>query len=247
MSFTFVQKNATVSQDASATTVAVTLTGVGAGNLIVLVVRHENTPVTITASDGTTSLTAGNKITHSNNDFNGQMFYLLSANAGTVTYTATFSSSRPYRAIIAEEYSYVGTAVLDVQATGAYGTSTSIQSDSFATTGSDEVVIAGFFNYNSTSNMATPHIDTSTPDDYTMYSGSTKIGIASKTFGSTFTGYTDAVIDVSDPWIALALAFKIISGGGGSTSNISGLATASVGSVSGLAAASVATIDGVVK
>lgn len=212
MSFTFVQRGV------ASNTNVVTLTGVTAGNLIVVVTRHEGAATTLTCSDGTTSLTAGNKVSHSNGDLHGQMFYLLSANGGNVTYTISYGAARTFKSIIAEEHSYSGgTISLDTQAAGAYGTGTAIASNNITTTGTDELVVGGGVTY---TNAATPSawlVNGGAPDQsyWTGVGNSTPIGIASKKFTSTFTGNVSASISGSDAWGALMMAFKITAGGGG--------------------------------
>lgn len=100
------------------TTVTVQLTGVSANNPIVCWVKHEGgDTVTITVSDGTSSLTS-RPIIHSDTASitSGQFFYLLASVAtGTVTYTATFSAGVPYRSIACYELSVgAGGAAFDV-------------------------------------------------------------------------------------------------------------------------------------
>jgi len=146
MPFTFVQ-NARAQGDAGAITIAVSLTGVGAGNLIVLWVAHEGAATTYSCSDGTTTLTNGTVSDHANGDQHALFCYVLSANGGNQTYTMTFGGSRTFRRMQVWEFSYSGTVSLDAQgvATGTNGTHTS---GAITTTGTDEVVLGGSKNFN---------------------------------------------------------------------------------------------------
>ena len=147
MAFTFAQSNSAIYEDAlgGTLTLGVALTGVTAGNHIGFWVKHEGAATTIEVSDGTTSLTARTKFSHSNGDLHGQWFYLLAANSGDKTYTVTFGAKRVFVRIFVFEHSYTGTASYDVEPTagGAEGSSTAPNSGNMTTTGDDELVFGG--------------------------------------------------------------------------------------------------------
>ena len=86
-----------VSSDASGTTLAVQLTGVTPGSLIVAYVKWEGTAAgTVTLSDGVSTFTADTLNSAANSDLHGRFYYLLASSAsGTVTYTATWSAAKP--------------------------------------------------------------------------------------------------------------------------------------------------------
>src|SRR5688572_22541321 len=106
MALAFVQQN-TVTDDANDTGAQVALTGVGAGNLIVLWVKWEGAAgATITASDGTSNFTVRPTNDHNgNNDLHGAFAYLLVANSGDKTFTVTWSAARPFKAVHVKEFS----------------------------------------------------------------------------------------------------------------------------------------------
>src|SRR5688572_19883811 len=105
MGFTFNQAN-TGGAAASATTVAVTLTGVPAGDVIIACwVKHEGAPTNVSVSDGSAYTnvlsggTAAAAITnHSNGDLSAGWFYLFKPGfaGGNVTITATFAAARTF-------------------------------------------------------------------------------------------------------------------------------------------------------
>ena len=75
---------------------SVHLDGVVAGDLIVLFVGWGETAggdITCTASDGTSPLVGGTRFNVDAAQEYGQLFYLLSANAGSIDYGASFSGS----------------------------------------------------------------------------------------------------------------------------------------------------------
>jgi hypothetical protein len=103
----------------------------------------EGATTTVTVSDGTTSLTQtpSGLISHANGDLNGSLFYLPSSVAsGSVTYTATFGASRPFRQIMMMEFSGAGTKSADGNNEGS-GTSAAVSSGTITTAGTDVVVV----------------------------------------------------------------------------------------------------------
>jgi len=89
--------------NSSGTTISATITGVTAGNhLVVHVGWGDPVPpgtITCSVSDGTSYTAADSKRTDTNNSQSGQVFYLENAGSGSHTVTATFSSSSLFRAI----------------------------------------------------------------------------------------------------------------------------------------------------
>jgi hypothetical protein len=111
-SFTFVQSN--TNSSGSGTTLGAQLTSVAAGNLIVVATGHYSAAtVTMSCSDGTSSLTGTTQRNHVAGGRSIQFFYLLSANSGTKTYTVTFSATATLPRIVVIEYDYTGTCSFD--------------------------------------------------------------------------------------------------------------------------------------
>lgn len=135
---TYVQSNSINGSD------SVTLTGVTAGNLIVVVYLQTNAETDLTCSDGTSSLTA---VTPGNGTYvSVQFFYLLSANGGNMTYTiANESGSGTYTA--AYEFSYTGTIGYDTENHNLGDGEGSITTGNITTGGDTAVVIAAANTY----------------------------------------------------------------------------------------------------
>src|SRR3990167_9667045 len=103
MAFAFVQSAAN-SADASGTSLAITVSSTGAGNLIVVYVGWEGAAAsTISASDGTSSFTLATL--KDGTDNHAQFLYLLVANSGATTITITWSAARTFRRGHAWEFS----------------------------------------------------------------------------------------------------------------------------------------------
>lgn len=147
MALTYVQSAEDLASNGSTATVAVALAGVVAGHLIAAFVVFEDAPTTtISVSDGTTSFTGATKRVHSDTTHTCQWFYLLSSVAsGSVTYTATLGAARTVVHIRVFEYSYTGALTFDQEnsAESAGGT-TALTTGNITTTGTDEVVLAGW-------------------------------------------------------------------------------------------------------
>jgi hypothetical protein len=204
------------STGSSVASIAVALTGVTAGNLIAVWVKHEGTSTSITVSDGTTTLTAATyKANGSANSF-GQWHYLLSANSGNKTYTATFGASRSFPTIIVFEYSITGSWAFQAQNT-ATGTSTSPNSGNFTTTGTDGVAFGGYAE-NSTNFTSSEQINGVAADGSkrTAAAGDPRCYTTAwrKTFTSGYTGAASATL-ASAEWVCCGIAFGVSGGGGG--------------------------------
>jgi hypothetical protein len=124
------------------TTITAALTGITAGNLIAVWVQWEAADGAPTVSDGTSSLVAGTKA-NSGTAVYGQWFYLLSANSGDKTFTATFSPAVNSPEIFVTEVRRTsGTWALDAQNTGS-GSSNSALSGTINAS-ADSFVFGGY-------------------------------------------------------------------------------------------------------
>lgn len=138
--FSYVNGNISASAG-GASSIAVTLTGVVAGNLIVIVATGYAASGTLdSVSDGTSSLTG---LTQRDRGLNrSRAFYILSSVAsGSVTYTLTFSGSMTSRVIAAMQFSYGGTASFAAENFGSAFTSTSLDTGDI-TVGANCVTVA---------------------------------------------------------------------------------------------------------
>lgn len=161
-SWTKVDQNSNTNVANGVTSLAVASTvAVQAGQSVQVFVSHEGAPVTITVSDGTSSLSPGTKVNHSNGDLSGQWFYLLSSVAtGTVTYTASFSGAGGNGPeIMMYRFSYTGSASFDTEAGQQTNPSnTATTSGNMTTTGTDEVTVCAIPNY-SGNTVSLPNIN----------------------------------------------------------------------------------------
>ena len=205
--WTFVQK-ATGTFD----TKTVALTGVTAGNLILVFVKFEDGPNACTMSDGTTSFTMGTLYSGASGT-NAQSGWLLSSVAsGSVTYTVTQSGAFFFQAHVME-YSYTGTPSFDQQnGTRDIIGSTTVASGNITTTGTDELVFGTFSEY-ATATHSAEQINGVTFDQITPGAGTNGSALWSRKVASTFTGQTTCTLSAPDPWASSITAFKLAGGG----------------------------------
>lgn len=202
-------------QSGSAASNAVALTGVTAGNLIVFYIKHEGTTASgdITVSDGTTSFTAGTYQVHT--DMGGQMFYLLSANSGNKTYTATFGTAKTFYSCCVMEWNPNGTATYDGNQNTANGNSTTPASGNITTTGSTILAVGAHGNYNgATSNT---ELVGGAAADQVVRQGSNGSSMWAKA-GSLSAAGAQCTIG-STNWVCNIMAFEATAGGGRTTKN----------------------------
>ncbi|MBK7951380.1 MAG: PQQ-dependent sugar dehydrogenase [Deltaproteobacteria bacterium] len=187
------------------TTLAVTLTNVRAGSLIVAFVKWEGAAgSTVSFRDGTSTFTADTLNSAANGDLHGRFFYLPASTAsGTVTYTATWSNARPWRRVLVYEYTQTGGLVSLDGSNRATGTSGTLNSGSLTTTGSDEVVFGAYGEYSS-ANTTTERIG-GLAADQVVRSGFASMW--SKRFTAPLTGGATAS-GHSAIWIGNVIAFK---------------------------------------
>jgi glucose/arabinose dehydrogenase/PKD repeat protein len=202
-SFAFARSGA-ASSDGDGTSLTLQLTGVGAGDLIVVYVKYEGSATTATVSDGASTFAADTAVHAANGDLHGQFFYALAAQAsGTVTYTATWAASKPYRKLFVYEYSHTGTvATFDVsgRATATTGT---LNSGAVTTTGTDEVAFGSYGEYDA-STTSNEQIGGAAADQVRRQAYA---AVWSKAFASPFTGAATATGN-SSTWISNIIAFK---------------------------------------
>lgn len=200
----FVQSNV-------ASTNAVQLTSVAAGNLVVVCTKYEGTTGVgdVTASDGTSSLTLG---PHEYNDAASDLglvaFYLLNSNAGTKTYTVTFGAAKSFYVTTAMELDYgSATATFDTSAANE-GLGVAVTTGDITTTGADIAVAACHSNYNGeTSN--TELIGVSAATDAVRAAGGSMWWKAGSLSGA---GGTATIL--SSYWIGSILSFNATAGAG---------------------------------
>jgi hypothetical protein len=219
MSFSLIQSNSSFSST------HVSLTGVTAGNLIVLVAKWENNTTTgISATDGTSALSIGTRAASASSDgVRSQLAWLLSANGGNKTYTVTFPSGAAIITLAIYEFSYSGELSVDTQAIGA-GDSNTAQTENFSTTGSDELIVAGNGGWSSSQTPFSNYLIGGESADGSLfidwdgnYPGS---AIFFKAFSAAKTNiFARNTFSSSDEWSICAVAFKAAAGGTASVSS----------------------------
>lgn len=196
MPFTFVQSN--VGAAAADVSVSTTLTGVTAGNLIIVFTGYQDPTTTMVISDGTSTLLKG---TTNDTGPHTVFAYLLAANGGTRTYTMTPGTGLHFMRIHAWEFAYTGGAIsLDSERNDASGTTAAVSSNPFSTTGTDTLAMAGLYAAGDVSLIATPQIDSNNATD---------------TLNPASTGMATWYRAVTAP-ISGGLATGTVAGGGGS-------------------------------
>ncbi|MFA5809987.1 MAG: Ig-like domain-containing protein, partial [Thermoleophilia bacterium] len=199
--FTFVQSN--TSEGSS-----VTLNNVTAGNLVVVWLKWEggaNGGASIT--DGTTPLTMGTDAHLGVSSPSGQFGYLLSANGGTRTYTATVPAGAGFVRMRVAEFSYTGILSFDMQNIGA-GSGTAPASGNITTTGTGELVLGGYAEY-STPTLSSPLINGQAA---TFISGGSYTKMWYQSFAAAFTGNAAATLSAAGSWVTNVIAFRLATG-----------------------------------
>lgn len=216
------QSNSTENSTGTATaTATVTLPSVTAGRLIGVFLKYEGASTTSTLSDGLGStVVPKTQISHANGDMHGRWFYILASvgSGSTVTFTVTFGASRPYWRVHVYEFSYSGTASLDVEPSGggATGTSTAVNSGNMTTTGTDEVVLAGYGEY-SAETFSNPLVNAVAASGSIINSPAGSFAASwYRILTATFAGgaATGTISDARE-WVCVAIAIKVAAGGGG--------------------------------
>jgi len=150
----------------SASSISVSLTGVGAGNLIVVYASWYNaTYPTATCSDGTSTLEALTAVSAWNNK--SQIFYLLSANGGDKTYTVTFANSSGPRTVFVWEFASTGdTWYYDTSNQGSAQGSTTASSGVITTQSTyPQVIVSNGVLGNYAASTSSPLIGSYTPTE----------------------------------------------------------------------------------
>ena len=155
MAFAYVQSNSNYVA-ATGTQITCALTGIGAGNLIALHVRHDITGATTVSSvsDGSDSPDGNGDYINNAGLLGGQMFYYLSHGGGDKTFTVTLAATREYRVLHVLEFSYSNTCAIDVYNEGVTsGDQNSVSSGNVTTTGNTALAVGGWAVNDTTSSI----------------------------------------------------------------------------------------------
>jgi len=214
--FTFVNSAATGTLSSGATSIAVAVTNVQAGDLVVIFAKWESTVGTPSMSDGTSSLTLdpdGVK-SHDSGDPKTAMFYLLSSVAsGTVTYTLTYGATQTWRDLIAMVYRPSGGTVEFKDSVTGSGIDTSASSGNITTSTKTGVAFAGYGeNGTPPSNLA---INGAAPDQTRYVAVVCNTVLFSKGYTVGYTGAATLTLDWENRYNLALIAFEITDAGGG--------------------------------
>jgi hypothetical protein len=189
---------------------SITLTGVGAGDLVVCAVQNDTLSGSGTMSDGTSSLTALTQF-NSGSAPGNQFFYILSSVAsGSVTYTPSITGS------IQEcfEFHVTGgkTWHFDADNQNGVGGGTSVTTGNITTTGGNGLEAVVFVNKlkNVASSVSNPLIDGITPVEpsWSPIGGANHHEYYLIPSIGTFTGQGTLTYGTSTNWVAGIVAFK---------------------------------------
>ena len=207
---TFVQ-SASANGDGSSTTLAVSLTGVGSGNLIVVYAGFFNEATTsMSVSDGTSTLTGLTQRHAGTNNHDGQWFYLLTANSGNLTYTVTYGAARSFRRIWVGEYSYTGTASFDVENFNNSDVTNVLAGGVITTTGTDELVLSSH-QCHVGAHISSPQFDSVAADRTTQIGSNADVW--DRILTATVSNKEASGTAGSAQWLSITASF-IITGGG---------------------------------
>lgn len=201
---------------AGSTTIAVTLTGVSAGNHLIVHVGWSSSAATCSVSDGTAYTAATSDLDDTNED--DQIFYLENVGAGSHTITATFSGSESFRRIRAYEVSGLQTSSSKDQSAGqkqaSPGTGTDAVSSgaSSATTNANDFVM-GFSQDTADSDPGAGTISAGT--GYTLFGVNRILAVESKSVAATGAQTATFTISANKTQITSVIAWKESGGGGG--------------------------------
>jgi hypothetical protein len=150
---------------AASTTLTVSLTGVTAGDLIVIFTGWDTAGTEVNSiSDGTSSFSLLN-VTNTGSNRSGKIGYLLSANSGDKTYTITYSSAASNRiAFVAEFNASSGTWKFDASNQNG-GTGTAATTGTIHTVGTAGVAVFGNKLFETAATASNPLINGAAPTE----------------------------------------------------------------------------------
>lgn len=212
----------------SAGTVAVTVTSISAGDIIIVAAANDTSQDITQISDGTSNLTLRTQLSSSGARL--RVGYLLSSVAsGSVTYTATFGASASAREIHAWAFNPGGgTAAFDTSREDAVQVSTTdVNSGNITTTGTDEVVVS--FTYQETGGTHTSESINGVAADGTPLDPGGNMSSWYRIVTGTFTGESSSTLSNTSRHITSIIGINTGSGGDVSTGLAGSASTGSAG------------------
>jgi hypothetical protein len=194
------------------TTIAASLTGIAAGNTIVVHVGWQDSgAITCTVSDGSSYSVADAKRRDSVQGQSGEVFYFENSGGGNKTVTATFSTTTGFRRIrIYEITGIVTSSVLDQSAgqaqTGPGTTSDAVTSGNTATTTNAADYLMGFSQDTSELDPGTGTVTAGT--NYTIGTTNIIMSVESRSVAATGAYAATFTQSVNNDRITHVVAFK---------------------------------------
>lgn len=217
MSFTYVNANAAGGGSSSVGSIGVAVTGVHAGDLVVVGVKFEGSTTTVSVSDGTTTFTQdpdgvqGNA--GSQEPWTCVSYLLSSVASGTLTYTATFGANRTWTSICVMVYTPSAACSFDNSNTGT-GNSTAVSSGSTVIAGTDGVAFGFYGEYGNAINVLLINGLAAEHSIFVDPTGNTQHDVLwSRAYSSGFTGAASGSLSSAERWNCTIMSFQI--GGGG--------------------------------
>lgn len=222
MSGAFVQSGYTVDDSGgSASTIAVTLPGVTAGNLLAAHVGWGDSGGTCAVNDGTAYSVADTHRSDVTNNESGQVFYLPNVGAGSHPATATFTGATPpFRRIRLVEISGLATSSPIDQNIGNVQTAAGTSANGVTSTATSATTNANDFVVGFTQDTTEPDPGTGTltaGTGYTISGTNLIMGLESKNVAATGAQTATFTQSVNNGRITHCVAFIQAGGGGGPT------------------------------
>lgn len=182
------------------------LTGVTAGNTIVVVATWAGDATDATISDGTSSFT----MTTRQSGVGGtsvQIGYLLACTAnGTVTYTVTFPGSATALRVAVWEFSHSATASYDTSAGNAASSSTAVNTGNITISDTDVLVVAAHRDYTAVGSSGW-QINGENADGTLGTANETRSWYSIE--NASWTGAATCTLNDTGHWVAAVIALKI--------------------------------------
>ncbi len=222
MAYTYVAMVSNYS-DASITTLDTSASlNVASGDTLVAFVKWEGADTTVALAKSTGSpannftISAASKVNHGSGDLNSCMSYVLTASAdATMTIRLTLGASRPYVRFGVLQFRPDGgdTIAFDVGAAGS-GNGTAVATSTFNTSGTDEIVVAGYGEYG-TVTTSSELINAVAATEPTGSPINTYTSIWYRILSATFTGGTASAtaIGSTTDFVCSAIGIKATAGG----------------------------------
>lgn len=217
-------------------TIAASLTGVTAGNALVVFVAYEGSSIATTVSDGTAYTESASGECFANSQ-SSRVFYLPNSSSGNKTITATFTGSPSYRRIRVFEVSGLASSGIEDQSAnqgqvGPGTTTDAISSSATATTTQADCLVLGLSQNSSEADPGTGTLTAGT--GYTIIGTNLILGAEYKEVSATGAQTATFTQSVNNSHTTHVIAFKKASGP--VTHATTGVLTGSASALAGTAA-----------